>query len=204
MAEKLVLASFNAKKIRELREILQPAGYALVGLADYPGVEAPAEDGASFEENAVIKAEAALRATGLPALADDSGLVVDILGGDPGVRSARYAGEGAGDADNNRFLLANLAGKTGAERRARFVSVIALAAPGAEPLLFRGETSGVILDAPRGMNGFGYDPLFLSDDLGVTFAEAEGAAKHRVSHRGRALAALLAWLERRRDSADRG
>lgn len=188
---RLVLASHNAKKTAELRAILRPLDIELASLADYPGAEAPEETGLTFEDNTVIKAKAALALTGLPALADDSGLVVDALGGEPGVHSARYAGEDAGDTENNLLLLKRLAGVPSARRQAAFVSVIALALPGGEVKTFRGETRGVILEKARGEGGFGYDPLFLSDDLGATFAEAAAEDKNRVSHRGRALAQLI-------------
>jgi len=192
----LVLASRNAKKVRELAEILAPVGVRVRPVSDYPGVSEVEETGSSFEENAALKACAVRQATGLAALADDSGLVVDALGGEPGIRSARYAGPGADDAANNRLLLERLASVPEAQRTARFVCAIAYApAGGGEPVFFRGETGGRMLRAPRGANGFGYDPLFLSDDLGVTFAEAGAGAKHEVSHRGRALAAFLRYFQ---------
>lgn len=191
MAKRLVLASHNRKKAEELRAILAPAGWELLDLSHFPGAPEPEETGETFEENASIKAEAAAAFTSLPALADDSGLAVDALGGDPGVRSARFAGEKAGDAANNALLLEKLAGVAPADRTARFVSVIALAIPGGETRLHRGETTGRILERERGKNGFGYDPLFLSADLGVTFAEAASSEKHAVSHRGRAIRKLI-------------
>lgn len=190
----MVLASHNAKKAYELRRILAPLGLELLSLADFPDAPVPEETGQTFEENAVIKAKSAVDATGLPALADDSGLEVDALGGQPGVRSARYAGEDANDTANNRLLLERLAGLPPGRRGAGFVSVVALAFPGGGVKTFRGETRGVILEQARGYGGFGYDPLFLSDDLGVTFAEADSDEKNRVSHRGRALAALVRWM----------
>lgn len=190
---RLVLASHNKKKAAELRSILEPIGFELSTLADFPGAPEPEETGETFAENAAIKAASALAFTGLPALADDSGLEVEALGGAPGVYSARFAG-GGGDWANNLLLLEKLAGVPAERRRARFVSVVALARPGEEIRLFRGETSGRILEAPEGENGFGYDPLFLSDDLGVSFAVADGAAKNRISHRARALAQLAELL----------
>lgn len=196
--KRLVLASHNAKKAVELRQILVPTGVELLSLADFPGAPIPEEDGATFAENAIIKAKAALAYCGLPALADDSGLAVDALGGEPGVRSARFAGEQATDADNNALLLRKLAGLPPERRGAAFVSVVALALPGGDVKSYRGETRGRILENPAGKNGFGYDPLFLSDDLGVTFAEADPDAKNRVSHRGRALSKLLAALAEER------
>lgn len=190
----VVLASHNKKKTAELRAILEPLGIGLRSLADLPGAPEPEEDGDTFEANAAIKARSALAFSGLPAVADDSGLMVDALGGAPGVYSARFAGEKAGDPANNALLLEKLAGLPPEKRRAKFVSVVALALPQGEVVTFRGEAPGVILDSARGVGGFGYDPLFLSDDLGVTFAEADAAAKNRVSHRARALAQLKQWL----------
>ncbi len=206
---KLLMASRNQKKCRELAEILGPHGLEVVSLTAFPHMPAVSEDGATFEDNAVRKARAARDASGMWALADDSGLCVDILRGEPGVRSARYAGEGATDQDNNRLLLARLASVPDERRSARFVCVIALALPfgaaerlGADILFFRGEARGYILRQPRGSNGFGYDPLFLSADLGITFAEATASDKHSVSHRGRALAAFLACLHEIRAKAE--
>lgn len=193
--KRLVLASHNAKKVAELRSILEKAGFALSGLDEFPGAPEPEEDGPAFADNAVIKAKSALAFTGLPALADDSGLVVDALGGEPGVRSARYAGDDASDADNNRLLLERLAGLPASRRGAKFVSVIALALPDGTVRTCEGETLGTILDQPRGEGGFGYDPLFLSADLGITFAEAGFAEKNAVSHRGRALERLMETLK---------
>jgi XTP/dITP diphosphohydrolase len=194
MSDRIVLASRNPKKATELRTLLEPMGVRVVPLDAIPGAPEVEETGATFEANARLKAEAARDAAGLPALADDSGLEVTALGGAPGVRSARFAGEEADDAANNAELLRRLADVAEADRGARFVSVLAFAAPGAETRLFRGETSGTILAAPRGAGGFGYDPLFLSDDLGITFGEAPPERKHAVSHRGRALEAFLAWF----------
>ncbi len=194
MEKTLLLASHNAKKAAELKSILEPLGFALRTLADVPGAPEPEETGATFEENALIKALAAHEYTGLPCLADDSGLAVDALEGAPGVYSARFAGENANDAANNALLLEKLSGLPEKQRTARFVSVIALALPEREPLLFRGECEGFILDEPRGEGGFGYDPVFFSRDLGKSFAEASGAEKNRISHRGRALAGLMEAL----------
>lgn len=194
MDKRFVLASHNVKKSAELRAILAPLGFSLVSLADFPGAPEPEETGGTFEENAVIKATAAAGFTGLPAIADDSGLAVDALNGEPGVRSARFAGEHANDAENNGLLLEKMAGLPPEERTARFVSAVALHFPGGETRTYRGETCGRILAEERGEGGFGYDPLFLSDDLGVTFAEAGAEEKNRVSHRGRAIAKLVAEL----------
>ena len=158
--------------------------------------EAPEETGATFEENAAIKALGYARRTGLLCIADDSGLEVDALGGRPGVRSARYAGSRATDAENNALLLSDLEGVSRHLRGARYVSVVSLASPESVIASARGECGGVILDAPRGRGGFGYDPLFISDDLGLTFGEAPPGEKDHVSHRGRAFAALRKALQR--------
>lgn len=196
MAKELVLASHNKKKTTELRAILEPFGYRLYSLPDFPGAPEPEETGDTFAANAAIKAESAMRFTGLPVLADDSGLVVDALSGEPGVRSARYAGENADDAENNALLLQKLSAVPEAERTARFVCSIVLARPNNELITCYGETEGVILAAPRGRGGFGYDPLFFSTVLGKSFAEADATEKKLVSHRGRAIASLVARLRK--------
>lgn len=198
MITRLVLASHNAKKAVELRAILLPLGIELSTLSDFPGAPEPEETGSTFEENAIIKAVSALEFTGLPSVADDSGLMVDALGGAPGVYSSRFAGEHANDEANNRLLLEKLVGVPAEKRTAKFVSVVALAGKkGEEIQLFRAETKGRILESLRGEGGFGFDPLFLSDDLGVTFAEAGSDEKNRVSHRGRALGKLVKVLKMR-------
>ncbi|MCL2000919.1 MAG: XTP/dITP diphosphatase [Planctomycetes bacterium] len=194
--EKLIIASRNRKKTFELVTLLAPLGIGLKNLDDFPGAPEPDETGGTFEENAKIKAYSALAYTNLPALADDSGLEVAALGGEPGVRSARFAGEEADDSANNRLLLQKLAGVPRERRQARFVSVIALARPDGRTVVFRGETSGLIVETPKGERGFGYDPLFLSDELGITFGQADGETKNRISHRGRALAGLITALKR--------
>ncbi len=155
-------------------------------------IPAPEETGTTFEENSCIKAVAYSRYTDQFALADDSGLEVDALGGAPGVWSARYAGEHASDAENNALLLENLKGRT--DRRARFVSVISLAQAGSLIHAARGTVEGEILSEPRGQNGFGYDPLFFCSALGKTLAEADAAEKFQVSHRGSALRSLFQWM----------
>lgn len=193
----VVLASRNPKKVRELQGLLAGIGLRVRSAAEFPGFPEVAETENTFAGNARLKAESAARFTGLPALADDSGLEVDALGGAPGVRSARYAGERAADADNNRLLLANLASVPENERTARFVCVLAFAVPGEETEFFRGECGGRILSRAAGEGGFGYDPLFLSDDLGVTFAAAGEGKKGRVSHRGRALQLFSGYCARR-------
>lgn len=190
--KQLLVVTTSQGKLNEITEALAETGISLLTLADRP-VDLPEETGKTFEENALLKARAALAATGLPALADDSGLEVAALGGEPGVLSARWEGL-PDDAARNRRLLERLSGRE--DRGARFVCVIALALPDGRELTFRGEVSGWITSAPRGRQGFGYDPIFEPCGLGQTFAEATPQEKSAVSHRGRALQALLAWLER--------
>ncbi len=186
---KIVAATGNAHKLKEIREIL--AGFEIVSEAEAGFCGEIEETGETFAENARIKAETVCRATGLPALADDSGLCVDALGGAPGVYSARFAEKFAPrgyTAGNRAYLLERLAGEK--NRRAHFSCAVALAFPDGTLLTAEGRTDGSILTESRGENGFGYDPLFLSDDLGVSFAEASEPEKNGCSHRGRALAAL--------------
>ena len=196
---KFVLASSNPGKLAELETLLAPAGHHVVP-QDVLGVEPPEETGLTFIENGLIKARAACAATGLPALADDSGIIVDALGGAPGVRSARYAGEGATDADNVSRLLESLEGVAVPERGAAFVCVIACLrhARDPRPIVCEGVWEGRVLDAPRGAGGFGYDPVFFVEALGRSAAELSHAEKNAVSHRGQALAQLLERLARDR------
>ena len=177
--------------------MLEPVGIRVVA-QDAVGVEPPEETGLTFVENAIIKARAACVATGLPALADDSGVVVDALGGAPGVRSARYAGAGASDADNVAKLLGALAEVASPERGAAFVCSIVYLRDARDPcpIVSEGVWRGRILDAPRGTGGFGYDSVFYVDALGRTAAELSRAEKNATSHRGRALAQLLDRLAR--------
>ena len=195
----IVVATRNPHKLSEVRAILADAGVRVRGLGDFEGVPEVVEDRDTFEGNAAKKAEEVARATGRTTLADDSGLVVEALGGEPGVLSARYAGRDGDHAANNAKLLAELAKLEvvdDGKRAARFVCVIALARIGRPTRLFRGETRGHIARGPKGRGGFGYDPVFESDDLGVTFAEADPPRKNAVSHRGRALAAFVGALAR--------
>lgn len=184
---RLVLATRNPGKIRELSALLAPLGYEVASLTDYPGAPEVAEDGATFAENAVKKAVAVARYTGHLALADDSGLEVDYLGGAPGVLSARFAGEHGNDRANNEKLLGLLAGVPPEKRTARFRCVMAIATPAGEVWTAEGSCEGLIAEAPRGEGGFGYDPLFYVPELGKTFAELEPEVKNRLSHRARAL-----------------
>lgn len=195
----VLLASNNAKKLAELRRVVDAAGISgltVLGLGDVDAYPEPVEDGATFEENALIKARAAVAATGLPSLADDSGLTVDALNGMPGVLSARWSG-GKGDEANNDLLLAQLADVPESRRGAAFVSVCALVTPEGEDAIARGEWRGRIVVHRRGANGFGYDPLFVPDDelaAGRTSAELSATEKDSLSHRGQALARLVPAL----------
>lgn len=195
MSRTLVAATGNRGKLAELERLLDGLGWEVVAQSAF-GVEPPPEDGLTFVENALIKARHAAERTGRPALADDSGIVVDALGGAPGVHSARYAGEGGDDAANNEKLLRALAGVPEAERIARFeCAVVWLRDPrDPVPLIARGTWEGRVLDAPRGTNGFGYDPLFLDPATGCTAAELSPDRKDALSHRGQALRALRAML----------
>lgn len=184
--EKFIIATHNKHKIVEFERILKPLGISVV-TADLPEVE---EDGATFEENALKKAESAFLATGMCAVADDSGLMVDYLNGAPGVYSARFAGSKATDADNNQKLLAQLAGVPEEKRTARFVSAIACVGEGIR-FTVKGFCEGKIAFAPQGDEGFGYDPLFISEK--GCFGLLPGEVKDSISHRG---AALLKFKER--------
>lgn len=192
--KELVVASGNRGKLTEIAGILQGFVGRMYSPADFPRIPEVIEDGDSFEANARKKALAAAVATGVPALADDSGLVVDALGGRPGVHSARFAGQGCGDAANNEMLLRCLEGIESLGRTAAFHCVVALCYPDGNCEFFRGELNGVILDAPRGEGGFGYDPLFLVPELGKTLAELDMETKNRISHRGIALEKLKLYI----------
>ena len=191
----LVAATGNAGKLAELERLLDGLGWEVMAQSAF-GVEPPPEDGLTFVENAIAKARHAAERTGRPALADDSGLVVDALGGAPGIRSARYAGLDAGDAANNEKLLHALAGVPEEERTARFECAVAwLRYPhDPVPLIARGTWAGRVLEAPRGTSGFGYDPLFLDPGAGRTAAELEPERKDALSHRGQALRELRRLL----------
>ena len=190
---KIVVATRNRGKLREIRSIL--AGIDLVSVTEFdvPEVE---ETGDTFEENAALKARAVAAATGLPAIADDSGLTVPALGGEPGVHSSRYSAEGT-DAKNNDLLLVKVRERGLDRPEARFVCVAVFASPEGVLESVRGEVEGEILDRPRGENGFGYDPLFFCPELGKTFAEALPVEKESVSHRGRAFRRLAEAIGRR-------
>ena len=189
--KRLVLASGNPGKLRELAAILADAGYDLHPQSEF-GVSEADETGTTFVENAIIKARHAAQHTGLPALADDSGIEVDALDGAPGVYSARFAGPGANDAANNALLVEKLRTVPEDRRGARYRAVIVLLRHAADPspLICEGSWEGLIRLEPAGSGGFGYDPHFFLPDLGCTSAELEPAEKNRLSHRGQALAEL--------------
>jgi XTP/dITP diphosphohydrolase len=193
---RVVVATGNAHKLGEIRAILRGLDVQLVSMREFDLPE-PVEDGETFEANALIKARACAAATGLPAIADDSGLEVDALGGAPGVRSARYAGEPADDGANNARLVAELAGVPGEERTARFVCAAALVEPGGREHVVRGTMEGHVVDERRGEHGFGYDPHFVADAAGDgrTNGELTPAEKDAISHRGAAFRRLRPVVE---------
>ncbi len=200
MLSDLILASSNAHKIEEIQAILKDFDYEIIsmkaaGLGDLEIVE----DGDTFEANSLIKAKAVYEATGKPSIGDDSGLMVDALNGEPGVYSARYSGEPKSDEANNKKLLANLQGVEEKQRTARFVTVITMMLSPTDILVARGEVEGVIGYAPKGENGFGYDPLFIVPSLNKTFAELRSEEKNQLSHRGNALQKLKTMLEARKN-----
>ncbi len=194
---KLVLATRNSDKIREIREALAGLPFEVTSLEAFPRLGEIPEEGATLEENALTKAETVARETGLPALADDTGLEVEALGGRPGVRSSRYAGERATYEDNVRKLLDELSGVPPERRGALFRTVIALAFPEEASRVVEGKCKGTILSEPRGKSGFGYDPVFVPDGGSRSFAEISLAEKNAISHRGKALAAARRLLEER-------
>ncbi|RYG61823.1 MAG: RdgB/HAM1 family non-canonical purine NTP pyrophosphatase [Alphaproteobacteria bacterium] len=183
----VVLATHNQGKIAELRGVLGPLGWDICSTAEFD-LKEPVEDGETFEANALIKAQAAADATGLWSLADDSGLEVEALDGEPGVQTAYYGGW-------EKLLGAMETLKTEAERKARFVCVLALVRSGEEPLFFTGICDGHIAMQGLGEGGFGYDPVFIPSGETLTFAQMGKAEKHRFSHRGKAVNALLAWAQ---------
>lgn len=216
MSRTFVFATRNRGKLHELNDLVRGLPYEFRAISEFPDAPEVDETGATFLENATLKALAAYRHTGLPSLADDSGLCVVALGGGPGVRSSRFGGVEGDSARNNAKLLLELATfPQPGQRRAWFQATLALVGPrdllgpDAEParpavlppdltlVSFEGRAHGTILDEARGTGGFGYDPLFLSEDAGVSFAELPLAEKNRISHRARAFAALRAWLAAR-------
>jgi XTP/dITP diphosphohydrolase len=193
--ESIVLASNNPGKVKEINQLLTPADIRVVPQGEL-GVPEAEETGLSFVENAIIKARNAARITGLGAIADDSGIEVDVLGGAPGIYSARYAGTGASDTDNLEWLLVELREVPEAERTARYqcLMVYMRHAQDPTPVICQGTWEGRILFAPRGQNGFGYDPIFLVPEMGCSAAELPPETKNRLSHRGQALAKLVQLL----------
>jgi len=198
----LLVATGNLGKLREIRAILASLTVRWCTLRDFADVTLP-EEGDDYAENALAKARVAARATGCVSVADDSGLEVAGLGGGPGPRSARYGGPGLDDAGRVRHLLDEMRTLAGDARRARFVCVAAVASPSGDAVTAHGECPGRILAAPRGSGGFGYDPVFESSELGRPIAELSEDAKNRISHRGRAFAALRPAIEQRLARATR-
>ena len=198
----IVLATRNQGKVREIKEMLKNYDLEIKGLNDFGPIPSVEESGNTFEDNAYIKAHFTARVLGLPAIADDSGLVVEALGGAPGVFSARYAGEGANDQENNIKLLREMNGKT--NRKAHFETAVIIAVPRGPALTYIGKVEGEITESPRGSNGFGYDPLFYYPPMSKTFAQMTGEEKNSISHRGKALKELtgefdrvMTWLKNR-------
>lgn len=196
----IVLATRNKGKTEEIRELLKQFPVDLKNLDDFGPIPNVVEDGTTFDENAYKKASFTARVLGIPAIADDSGLVVEALDGEPGVYSARYAGEDASDEDNVKKLLSEMEGQT--DRRAAFECVISLAVPKGAALTYEGRCEGLITETPSGENGFGYDPVFFHPESGKTFAEISLNEKGGVSHRGKALSEMarefdkvLIWIE---------
>lgn len=190
----LVVASRNPGKLKEISRLLESEGITALGLEGFPEVPEVVEDGETFAANAVKKAETIACATGLPCLADDSGLVVAALQGRPGVHSARFAGAGADDHSNNRKLLAEMALIPEQQRQAAFCCVMALCLPDQPTRLFEGRVEGVILSHGQGSGGFGYDPLFWLPEFDCTMAELPVDIKNKISHRGQALRQVVAFL----------
>ena len=191
----LLLGTRNPGKVREIESILADSGWAFLSLQAFPDVSTPDETGAAYAENAILKARFYALGTGMYALADDSGLEVEALAGAPGVYSARYAGDNASDTDRRALLLSELAKIPNANRRARFVAVVAISdANGSVLNVSEGICEGTIIFSPRGDGGFGYDPLFVPDGYTQTFAELSDDVKNRISHRARALVSTRNFL----------
>ena len=190
----LVLATRNPGKTKEMGELLTGFPVVIKNLDDFGPIPEVEEDGSTFEENAYKKASFTAKVLGLPALADDSGLAVHALDGAPGIYSARYAGPGATDEDNNRKLLADMAGRS--DRSASFICVISIAVPCGVALTYEGRCEGTIATAPQGTEGFGYDPLFYYPPLNRSFAQLPPVEKNAVSHRGKALSEVRAEFDK--------
>lgn len=203
----IVIATRNLGKTLEIRDLLEGFPVDVKNLSDFGPIPEVEEDGATFDENAYKKSSFTARVLGFPALADDSGLSVAALNGAPGVHSARYGGEGLSDADRCRKLLAEMKG--GGDRRATFECVISIAVPAGPALTYEGRCEGLLLEAPAGANGFGYDPVFFYPPFGKSFAEMSREEKNRVSHRGRAMQELrdefekvMTWIRRHMPPGD--
>lgn len=202
MLSMLVIATTNQNKLKEFKEILKDLDIEVRSLSDFGPIPEIIEDGETFDDNAYKKAWYTAKYLGLPAIADDSGLIVDALNGQPGVYSARYAGEKATDQENVTKLVSNLKGVE--NRKAKFQCVLSIAVPSGPALTYEGDCEGIIIDEPRGENGFGYDPVFYFEEYKKTFAELDSEEKHKVSHRGKALSQVRAevqqikkWLDQR-------
>ena len=202
MVHVIVLATRNSGKVKEFQQLLEDFPVQIKNLNDFGPIPEVEEDGTTFDDNAYKKASFAAKVLGLPTIADDSGLVVEALGGAPGVMSARYAGENATDQQNIKKLLGEMEGKT--DRGAAFECVISIAVPSGPALTYEGRCEGEISTKPKGVSGFGYDPVFYFPEYGKTFAELTSEEKNKVSHRGKALAQvaaefdkILVWLEAR-------
>ncbi|WP_413379266.1 XTP/dITP diphosphatase [Alkalihalobacillus sp. 1P02AB] len=190
MAQTLIIATKNQGKAKELASIFSEDGIEVKTLLDYPEIPDIVEDGETFQENALKKASVIAKEFQLPVLADDSGLIVDALGGEPGVYSARYAGEGKDDRANLEKVLLELKGVPIDKRTARFHCTLALAFPTGKSYFFEGDCEGIITEEPKGHGGFGYDPIFFVPEKGVTMAELEPSEKNKISHRAKAIEAL--------------
>ncbi|HHY06540.1 MAG TPA: XTP/dITP diphosphatase [Clostridia bacterium] len=195
MTFKVLMATHNRGKVAELKSLLPGLPIQVFTLADFPALSVMEETGITFLENAVQKAKIAAEFSGYPSLADDSGLVVDVLGGQPGVHSARFAGEPGNDQANNLKLLRLLKGIPFSQRTARFISVIAFVTPQGQVYTAEGRCEGIILDKLQGTGGFGYDPLFYLSELGKTMAELTLAEKNKISHRGKAWREIVPFLQ---------
>lgn len=195
--QKILIATKNQGKVKEISDLVGDLPIEFVSLTEFPNALDVLEDGETFEDNALKKARTLAEATGLTTLADDSGLCVDSLGGRPGVLSARYAGESASDEEKCARILEEMREVPDSERTARFVCVLALVDPRGGQNIFRGVCDGQIIRELRGTRGFGYDPIFLYEEQGLTFAEMDMQSKNRVSHRGRALREFAEFLRQR-------
>lgn len=195
MIKEVVIGTTNQGKVKELTDLLDGLFEKIVSLRDFDSIPNIVEDGKTFSENALKKARAVARLTQKTTLADDSGLEVEVLGGSPGIFSARYAGDNAGDRENIKKLLKELNGIT--ERKARFVCNLAFVFPNGQEIVVEGTCEGIILDEPRGEGGFGYDPVFFLPELNKTMAELTAKEKNFVSHRARAVKALMMYLNGR-------